>query len=278
MRTRISLCGALAILWAFTSCSTGPQPPAPGSPAFLWGAAKQTYKTGDFRKTSENLMQLVRMESEFAAPARPWAAVLSAGMAQGYSDLAEAYDAGAKANRLNPTPFRKQASLLRSLGSAAALEYAEGVHTLLDKNKDPQILLACDFPTGSMAEPPNLRKVESGMLMQDSETELVLAAMLQRGVVREVSLVTGNPEDMAKTLELFKAGEPKIVRPVFLYGIAKSLFDISAIYGPMRLDQPQRLRLLGQQALDTLSGIPETRDTKALTAKIQAALKKIKGT
>lgn len=278
MRTRISLCGALAVFWACTSCSTGPKPPAPGSPAFIWGAARQTYKSGDFRKTSENLMQLVRTESEFAAQARPWAAVMSAGLAQGYYDLAEAYEAGAKANRPNPTPFRKQVSMLRSLSSAAALEFAEGVHTLLDKNKDATVTLACDYPTGSLAEPPNLRKVQSGMLMQESEAENLLNAMLQRGVVRNVGLVMGSPEDVARTTELFKAGEPKVPRATFVYGVAKSFYDLSALYGPTRLDQPQRLRLLCQQALDALGTIPETKDTKALTAKIQAALKKLKNT
>ena len=169
MHTRISLCGVLAVLWACTSCSSGPRAPAPGSPAFLWGAARQTYKAGDFRKTSETLMQLVRSESEFTAQARPWAAVISAGIAQGYYDLAEAYEAGARANRQNPTPFRKQVSMIRSLGSASALEFAEGVHLLLAKEKGDTVTLAFDYPTGSVAEPPNLRKVSSGMLMQDSE-------------------------------------------------------------------------------------------------------------
>lgn len=278
MRTRISWCGVLALAWTCTSCSSGPQPPAPGSPAFIWGAAKQTYKTGDFRKTDENLMQLVRTESEFAAQARPWAVVMSAGIAQGYMDLAQAYEAGAKANRLNPTPFRKQVSMLQSLGSASALELAETVHLLLDKNKEADVTLAFDYPTGSMSEPANLRKISAGMLMQDSEAEQLLNAMLQRGVVRTVGMVTGNPDDAAKTLELFKSGEPKLPRPTFLFGVAKSLNDISALYVPTRLDQPQRLRLLCQQALDALGSIPETKDSKALKDKIQAAVKKLKAT
>jgi hypothetical protein len=223
-------------------------------------------------------MQLVRTESEHAAEARAWAAVISAGLAQGYLDAAQAYEAGAKANRPNPTPFRKQVSMLQSLGSATALEFAETTHLLLDKNKDPEVVLAFDYPTGSMSEPANLRKVSAGMLMQDSEAEQLLNAMLQRGVVRAVSQVAGSPEDAAKTLELFKAGEPKVPRPVFLFGLAKSLNDASALYGPTRLDQPQRLRLLCQQALDVLAASPETKDTKALKDKIQAALKKIHAT
>lgn len=278
MRTRLPLWGALAVMWACTSCATGPKPPAPGTPAFIWGAARQTYHSGDFRKTSENLMQLVRTESDFTAQARPWAAVVSAGLAQGYYDLAESYEKGARANRANPTPFRKQVSMLRSLSSAAALEFAEGVHLLLDKDKDAVIALAFEYPTGNMAEPPNLRKIETGMLMQESEAEQVLVAMLQRGVLRAVSRVVGTPDDAAKTLEIFKPGEPKVPRATFVYGVSKSLYDLSSLYVPTRLDQPGRLKLLCQQALEGLKGIPETKDTKALTTKIQAALKKIKAT
>jgi hypothetical protein len=223
-------------------------------------------------------MQLVRTESQFAVQARPWAAVISAGIAQGYLDLAQAYEAGAKANRQNPTPFRKQVSMLQSLGSASALEFAETAHILVDKYKDPEVTLAFEYPTGSMSEPANLRKVSAGMLMQDSEAEQLLNGMLQRGVVRTVSQVTGNPDDVAKTLELFKAGEPKVARATFLFGLAKSLNEVAALYGPTRLDQPQRFRLLCQQALDALAAIPETKDTKALKDKIQAALKKLRAT
>jgi len=276
MRTRILVCGVMAAAWACTSCSTGPTPPAPGTPAFFWGAARQTYHSGDFRKTNDNLMQLVRAESEFTARSRPWAAVVSAGLAHGYYDLAEAYETGAKANRQNPTPFRKQVTAYRSFSSAAALEFAETVHVFLDKDKDADVLLACEFPNGSAVEPPNLAKVEKGMLMQESEREQLEAAMLQRGVVRSMSLVVGTPDDSAKALELFKAGEPKVPRATFVYGLAKSLFDLSSLYGSNRLDQPQRLKLLCDEALAALAGTPETKDTKALTAKIQAAVKKPK--
>ncbi len=53
----LSIAGLLA---AGTSCSSGPQPPQPGTPAFYWAAANQTYRAGDFLKTvrtcSESLL------------------------------------------------------------------------------------------------------------------------------------------------------------------------------------------------------------------------------
>jgi hypothetical protein len=94
--------------------------------------------------------------------------------------------------------------MMHSMASASALEFAEGVHLLLDKDKGETLTLAWDYPTGSLSEPLNLRKLESGMLLQDSEAELLPGAMLQRGVVRQTGAVLGAPDDSAKTLELFK--------------------------------------------------------------------------
>src|SRR5690349_3766786 len=131
MRTHLLLWGLVAGLLTATSCSSGPEPAKPGTPAFFWNAAKSTYHSGDFVKTDENLQQILQSENEFTAQARPWAIVMSAGLAQGYLDTAEAFDAGAKMNRQNPTPFRKEASQLRTLASAAALEFTEGVHKFM---------------------------------------------------------------------------------------------------------------------------------------------------
>lgn len=244
----------------------------------MWNAAKTTYHSGDFRKTSENLIQLIRSESEFTARARPWSTVISAGLAQGYADMAESYDAGAKMNRANPTPFRKQASMLRSLASASALEFAEGVHQFTALDQNPEVVLACEYPMGSMTEPAGLRKIASGMLMQDSERELLEKAMLQRGVLLSMSRVLGSYEDAAKTLDQFKTGEAKVARGTFLMGTAQHLYDLSALYGTQKLDQPNRLQLMCREALEALKGVPETKESKALTGKINAALKKAKGT
>src|ERR1035438_6511457 len=132
----------LGLVGAGTSCSSGPQPPQPGTPAFYWAAAKETCRAGDFVKTSENLQRILGGENEFSARARAWDAVISSGLAQGYMELADAWEAGARSNRLNPTPFRKQVSTLRSLASARSEEHTSEIHKVVETNKDPKILLA----------------------------------------------------------------------------------------------------------------------------------------
>ena len=267
--------GSLLILaWMCASCSSGPRPPEPGTPAFLWGAAKATYHSGDFRKASENLAQLIQTDNEFTARARPLSLVLSAGLAQGYFDMAESYEAGAQANRANPTPFRKQVSASRSVASQEALEFAQEMQVFLAKDNEPNVTLACEYPTGSMGDPPGILRVSKGMLLPDAERDQLEQAMLQHGVAGTMSRILGTPDDAAKTLELFKTGEATVPRATFLYGAAKALHDLSALYAPTRLDLPNRLKVLDQEALEALKTVPETKQTKALTNRIQAALKK----
>jgi hypothetical protein len=190
--------------------------------------------------------------------------------------MADSYDAGARANRPNPTPFRKQVTTSRSMASSAAMDFVEGVHVFLQKDKDPDVLLACEYPTGSLAEPAALRRVASGIVIQDSERDGLEAAMLQRGVLQTMTRMVGAPDDPAKTLELFKGGEPKVARATVLFATAKALYDASALFGSMKMDQPNRLEAVCNEAQEALKSIPETKDTKALAAKIEAALKKTK--
>lgn len=277
MRTQLLQWSVLVLGLTAASCSNGPAPPQPGSPAFLWGGAQTTFRAGDVLRTGESLQRIISTDNEFTARARPWSIVISAGVTQGYLELADAYDVAAKANRANPMPFNKEASALRSLASSSALEFAQGVHGFLDKDKDEKVLLAFEYPTGAAAQPPALARVSSGILIQESEREALKKAMVQRGVLLMLCRVVGSPDDTAKTLETMKGPEVRIPRATFMYAVAKALHDESALFGGTKLDRPDRLKMMCTEALETLKGVPENKDTKQLMAKIQASLKKIKG-
>ena len=278
MRTTSLLLGVLILALITSSCSSGPTPPRPGTPQFFWNAAKDAYRTGDYQKTDASLAEIFRSDNEFAPRARAWSMVINAGLGEGFAQTADNYDAGARANRANPMPFRKQATALRSFASQAGMQLAEATHTFLEKDKDPTVLLAFEFPSGAAAEPGSLKRVAGGLVLQDSERESLQLSMLQRGVLLSLCRFTGSGDDPAKTLEKVKAAEVRVPREVFLLAAAKTLYDQSELFGSKKLDQPTRLRALCQEALEALGSIPETKETKALTAKIQATLKKIKTT
>jgi len=278
MRLHLLLLASLVVaLWA-TSCSTGPKGPQPGTPAFYWGAAKEMYHAGNYIKANDDVMEITRTENEFTAKARAMQTALAAGLTQAYMELADTNDAGAKANRNTPMPFRKDASTMRSLASTAALEMAEAIHASIEKDNDPNVVLAFEYPTGSASQPAGLKKIAGGMLLQESEKESLQTAMVQRGVVRTICRLAGNPDDTAKTVEVFKAPEVKVTRETWRFATAKLLYDASELYGSNKLDQPNRLKLLCDEAMRALQSIPQTKDTKALATKIQATLKKIRAT
>jgi hypothetical protein len=264
----LSVSIAVGFVLIAAGCSSGPQPPQPGTPAFLWSAAKTTYAAGDFLKASDNLSQLVKSDSEFTARAEPWSMMISAGIAQAYMDLADNFEEGARANRANPTPFRRQVTVFRSQASAMVMQYAETVHKFLGENKSDSIALEFGYPTGNAALPVQLERVAKGMIIPDADAESLQTAMMQRGVLLSALRAVGAADDTAKGLAVFKAGDVKATRPVFLTATARALVEETDLFIPRKLDQPTRTTMLCDEAEAALKSIPETKETKELMGRI----------
>ena len=258
-----------------TACSSGPPMPKPGTPAFSWAEAKDGYRTGDLLKTDTALLKLAGSENSFTARACVWQLVVSAGLTQGFSELADAYEAASLRTVDKPLRFRTEAAKLRSAAATAALEFAQAVHNMvIGDDKDVNVKLAFGFPPGSAVPPEGLLRISSGLWPRDSERELVATAMLQRGVLRSVSTAVGFPEDTAGAEELFQTSEVQVPREVFVEAMAKLLYQESDLFGPQRMDRPDRLMLMCREAFQALQSVPQTEDRKELIAKIQETLKK----
>lgn len=267
---------AIGALILSTSCSSGPKPPEKGTPAFYWQAAKETSAAGDFVKTSEHLSKIIKTDNEFTAKAMVWKLVVSSGLARGYMEYADAFELGARNNKANQMPFRKQANDLRTLANAVALETAEVFSQFKEKNKDAEVVFAFPFPNASPAIPPQLSKAGQGLMMQSEEIETGLQGMLKRSVLMATCAAAGAKEDVAKTEGLFKAGEVKVPRATFLQFMAKTLYDEAQLYSEMKLNNPERMKIFLTQAQEAIKSVPETKDTKELAKKIEESLKKVK--
>ncbi len=265
---------AAASMVFLAACSGGSTLPKPGSPGYYWSAANSAYKAGDFVRTDEELQRILVGDSEFTARARVWDMVISGGLAKGYAALSDAYEAGAKANRQNPTPYRKRVSELRNLSGNMAIQLADGVHKYLVQDKDPNALMDFAFPAGSVTEPAGLERLTRALFVQDSEQAQIQTAMLQRGVVLALCAATGSGEDSAKAAQLFQGPQVKVPRETFLFASAKMLDESSDIFSSKKMDLPNKLKVVWQEALSALQSIPATKDTRALTEKIQKGLKK----
>jgi hypothetical protein len=119
-----------------------------------------------------------------------------------------------------------------------------------------------------------LKRVAGGILVQDSERDLLQAAMLQRAVLLSVCAAVGSRDDAAGAQEKMKTGEFRVPRDTFLLAAAKSLSEQSELFTGTKLDQPNKLKLMSQEAVEVLQPLPQTKETKSLTDKIQARLKK----
>ncbi len=266
---------ALAAIPVLTSCSSGPSAAQPGTPAFYHGAAIETWKSGDYLKTLDNLANLTSSDNEFTEKARPWAIVTAAGIARGYADLADAYDLGMKNNRAKAGDMRRQINTYRAAANSTIMQLAETWQkfTAVNKQQPVQFVFAWP-PAGNPSTPSQLALIQKGNPSGLSQGELVESAMLQRGVVLTVARSTGSGEDTAKAQTLFQNPVPVIADSDFETGMAQCMFDLAAVYGPMKLDLPIRRDMLYNFALDAAKRHPDKKDATALADKIQKAMKK----
>lgn len=255
------------------ACSSGPAAPEKGTPAFYWQAAKETFASGDYLKTLDHLDALNKTDNEFTARAQAWRLALTAGMTKGFIDLADNYEYGARANKANPMPFRRAVSDYRGKAAQLSLSFAEAFEKFEKTNKDPQVALAFAFPTGSAALPPLIAKVSQGIQLEPSEADGLQKRMLERSVVLMAAGAAGAPGDTAKAQEMFKSGELKVSRDAFVLSMASVLYDQSQIFVPTKLDNPDRLKYFAEHAMDAAKTVPDSKDSKEVIAKIQAALK-----
>jgi hypothetical protein len=265
----------VSVIATLISCSSGPSAPATGSPAFYWQGAREVYAAGDYMKTLQDLDNLLATDNEYTARALPWALVLKSGMAAGYVEAADNYNIGARNNKTDPFAFRKVVSEYRDSAGQLALQFAEDF-SKLDKVKGDTIILEFAYPKGSAAPVAQFTKVSTGIALTPPETETAQRRALERGVLLAACRAAGASNDTAKTEQLLKTGVATVPRPTFLSAMAESLYQLSQLYAADKLDQPQKMEALIQRAQIALAGVPESKETKELNGKIQAALKKLK--
>ena len=267
-RFYLTVFAALSLLLVY---ACGPAPPQVGTPAFYWGAAKEAYAFGDFTKTIDHLDNILESDNDYTARAFPWSLVATSGLASGYMELADQYEAGAKANKEAAANFLRQVSRYRGLASHLTLRFADNF-AKFGKTKDDPVTLAFAFPPGSAAPVPQLATVAKGGQLPAAAAEAAEKAALQRGILLATSRAAGAPEDPAKGEQILKAGDGKVPRATFLLAMAHTLYEESQLYDRRKENNFEKRMILCQRAEDVLKSLPESPETKALGLKIQIVL------
>ena len=273
LRTGILLAVPLPItLIGLTACSSAPRGPQPGTPAFYWQAAKETFANKDYLKTADHLRQVVQSDSEFAKPAQAMRLVLAAGLAKGYGDLAATYESGAKANIFKPMPLRKVSSNYMKLAETRALDFGETFPKFEASNQDANIALEFGFPSTDMTDPQELKKVQAGILPDEPIQATFERKMLAKSIALAACASVGAANDPAKAQAAFQAGRPLVPREVFLLAMANNMYDLAQLFGRKKLDLPQRVEFFVGEAKDALKQVKESKETKTLSAKLDKLL------
>jgi hypothetical protein len=267
------LCLTLPLVLALCSCASGPRPPEKGSPAFYWQAAKETWMAGDFNKTLDHLDKLMADNNEYTARALPWSLVLSSGLAKGYMELADSYEIGGRANKSDPSTFRRQVSNCRGFAGRLSMRVADKF-AALQATKDEQIPIGFPYPPGTAGQVPQLDKIVRGIVPTEPEIDAAQKRALERGILLAACRAVGNPDDTAKTSAFLKEPDPKVPRATFMLAMANTLYEEGLLFGRMKLDQPEKLQILLTRAGEVLKGVPESKESKELSGKIQSELKK----
>jgi len=261
----------ISVTLILISCS-GESGPQPGTPAFDFGAAKNTFAAGDYVKTLDNLDRVAATENEFTPKARAWLLVLTSGMTRGYTELADRFENGARMNRTDPGSFRRNMTQYRGEAGRLALHFAQ-VFGDFQKSKDDTVTLAFPYPTGSANPPMTLTKIAGGMLVPPAEVEMAQRQNIERAVLLAACASVGAPEDVAKTHSVFSTPEVKVPRATFVTAMAAALFDQSQLFSRQKLDDPSKLKIFCTRAQDALKGLPESKESKELGEKIEKSLK-----
>jgi hypothetical protein len=262
----------LTVLLVLASC--GPSGPKPGTPAFYWQEARKNSTARDYAKTAENLTDITNSENEFTARARTWKVLLSAGTAEAYITLADAYQAGGKsAGKDMPLAARRKMNEYRNLGGRKALEFAQEFLNWEKADKDPNITLDFPFPVATGTDIPELTRIANGAIISDATMPAVEARAMEQAVAKAVAAAVGATGDLPKAQALFQAGAVQAPRDTFLLAMANSLYDMAKLFSRGVLDNTQRLELLANKALELLKPMKETDETKDLALRLKLLLK-----
>jgi hypothetical protein len=263
----------LCLVFTAISCSSGPAPPAQGSTEWYWANAGTTWDTGDLLKTEDNLESVAKADSPLAPQAQPWRLILAGGLAAGYMDLADALERGGKANPEAAANFRRQMNDFRSMTNRQVAQFFQTFMEFKKTGGATAIPLAFSFPKGSAVAVPALARLSEGAAISEAEMFGAERRVLQRAVLMEACRAVGAENDTAKTQQVFSAENATVAREIFMLAMANRLHEMAGYYGSNKIDQPDRVKMFNEMALEIVKSLPESDDSKELIKEIEDELK-----
>jgi hypothetical protein len=258
------------------ACS--PSGPARGSPEWLHQAARDTFAAGDLEKTVEHLEKLERSEgSPYVPSARVWRTILTAGLAHGHLEIAEAYSAGSKRAGANKTAFLRQKTEHLKEAGRHAFYMLESSEAFLKDSSEQPVVVEFPFPRGSAAPVPELNRVYDGLDLGVEQRRPVEVKTLDRGVVRAVSTVLTSADDTAGAQKALQSGRVEVPPARFLLAMATMMEKLSPIFDRTGLGEPSVLEVVRKRAIkatEQVLALEPDEETTTAAKELQADLEK----
>ena len=261
----------------FCACSSGPEPPKPGTAAYNWKAAQDAYKAGDYVKANDLVVQLAEKQNEFTAQAQPLALVFSHGLTHAYVELWQKFEKGARVSRLNAPAFRRFVNEYRAKATAAGMQFAEVSRLYNQAPAAAEVTFAFDFPQGLPDPPTQYASIEAGQMISPQELDAMERHVIQHEVLFSTCRSAGNLKDREKAKALWQNGQAKLPHDAFAIGLAEGLLETGEMFGPKKLSQPNRIiSVLYDEGLKALAPLPDNKEAQGIAKKLKDGQKEIK--
>lgn len=258
------------------SCSSEAPANKMGTPEYFWSGAKETFGMKDYAKTADHLENLTKTDNQFTSQGFPFRLILLSGLAEGYAGLADDLETGGKANLGMLTTFRKQVIEARQQANLYTLQFAQAFEAFEKRPKTDTVAIAMPMPGGSTVESFQETQLQKGILKNPADVDAARSKALDRHVLLALCRALGAKDDSAKAQQMMQGGKADVPRAAFMTAMATSLFNGSDLYGPKKLDTPNRVEYLTKNALEALEGLPDSKEIKDLKKKIADRQKKSK--
>jgi len=251
---------ALALCVCLVSCSQTEKADRakPGTPAYFWQAANTAWEKGDFVTTVANLDKLTVRDSEYRAQAQVWLMTIHAGFAKGDMEWADVLETGRKRSRTGEATFRREMAAARSSASQSVMSYLElaNQHLSAGVPEEPVIPFTAAPPAD---RPIEINKIEKGQFPPAAEAALIHDRLRAQAVAESTKAIL--PPD----------GKPN--RNLYLAAMAKEMIDLCGLYGPKRLNETGRIRMITQVAGHAVESMTPCEVSKKLQKEIDVLIK-----
>ena len=227
-----------------------------------WGKVyedgKELFARSDFRRALGFVRDVAMSEPshDYTARGLVLSIILSSGSAQGYQELAEAYQAGT--DKLEDPKHRSEYRRLRQdsyqYARTHALQLAEVARRLVefqDKEEMKDLIVECPYPSAeaSSANQP-LEHAKEGSWIPPEERRKAQLIAIRMQIRRSLAAALG--VEAAETSDALRAGTAKVSNIAFNLYLAKELLVGTKIFSTQGLDEGRNLVIMCEQANESV--------------------------